>query len=385
MVSNPDIAALLAIFDEPLRGANERALPAAQPAGERLAQPPGPAPTPLAADVPKKGGSAIKVLLTALAGIALVPMAILFGLLWQDMMRQRATHRLVSAEPVSAASLHRENGTVQPKQTARPLEVALSSPDRIEAGAGVSLAFPITIDATDALPARSIVAISALPEGASFSAGRPYGAGGWSLRPDEIGDVQLQLPAEGGAFTIRLELIAGDGTVLARSETQVVALPPVVASVDIPMLDAPQPAASNIAASQQVAEATETAQRSDAPPLPQRNPSSPAAAPDAVKVNKVKVVTIAPPRPARPHDGAYALGSPADEPQGTGEWMVTKTAVDMHAKAEQSSETVKVAQGGVKMRVLARDKRWVQVTDPATSTTGWIYDRFLAPAEAPAQ
>jgi uncharacterized protein YgiM (DUF1202 family) len=65
--------------------------------------------------------------------------------------------------------------------------------------------------------------------------------------------------------------------------------------------------------------------------------------------------------------------------------METKTAVDMHAKAEQSSETVKVAQGGVKMRVTARDKNWVQVTDPATSATGWIYNAFLKPAEAPAQ
>jgi hypothetical protein len=27
----------------------------------------------------------------------------------------------------------------------------------------------------------------------------------------------------------------------------------------------------------------------------------------------------------------------------------------------------------------------VQVTDPATSTTGWIYNRFLKPAEPPAQ
>ena len=44
--------------------------------------------------------------------------------------------------------------------------------------------------------------------------------------------------------------------------------------------------------------------------------------------------------------------------------METKTAVDMHAKAQQSSETVKVAEGGIKVRVTARDKDWVQVTDP---------------------
>jgi SH3-like domain-containing protein len=65
--------------------------------------------------------------------------------------------------------------------------------------------------------------------------------------------------------------------------------------------------------------------------------------------------------------------------------MVTKTAVDMHAKAQQSSETVRVAEGGVKMRVTARDKSWIQVNDPATSTTGWIYNRFLQPTDPPAQ
>ena len=65
--------------------------------------------------------------------------------------------------------------------------------------------------------------------------------------------------------------------------------------------------------------------------------------------------------------------------------MVTKTAVDMHAKAQQSSETVKVVDRGLKMRVTARDKNWIQVTDPATSTTGWIYNRFLQPTEPPAQ
>jgi uncharacterized protein YgiM (DUF1202 family) len=77
------------------------------------------------------------------------------------------------------------------------------------------------------------------------------------------------------------------------------------------------------------------------------------------------------------------LGSPADE--ATAEWMETKTAVDMHVKAQQSSETVKVAEKGLKVRVTARDKNWVQVTDPASSTTGWIYNRFLQPAKPPAQ
>ena len=57
----------------------------------------------------------------------------------------------------------------------------------------------------------------------------------------------------------------------------------------------------------------------------------------------------------------------------------------MHARPQQSSETVKVAEKGIKLRVTARDKDWVQVSDPATSANGWIYSSFLKLTEPPAQ
>jgi hypothetical protein len=259
------------------------------------------------------------------------------------------------------------------------LEVALSSPDRVAAEAGEVTAFPIAVDATEALPARSIVTITALPEGASFSAGRPYGDNGWSLRPDEIGGLSLHLPAQSGATRLQLELIAGDGTVLAQSETQVSIAPAPAKVAAVASLD--NNPFKQVAPAEQPAPVQSAA---DAPPLPERKPASLIAEAPAVKVTKVKVVTIAPPKPTRPHDGAYALGSPADTPPAPAEWMETKTAVDMHAKAEQLSETVKVAEGGVKMRVTARDKNWVKVTDPKSSTSGWIYNRFLQPVDPPA-
>jgi hypothetical protein len=334
----------------------------------------------------------VKGLISALVGIALVPTAILFALLWQDAMRPGG----YEAVEKSVARLPDMAGSAQSEQAASSMEVALSSPDRVEAKAGEVADFPIAIDATEALPPRSIVTVTALPQGASFSAGRPYGDGGWSLRPDEIGGLSLQLPARSGATHLRLELIAGDGTVLAQSDTQVSIAPApheiaAVASVDSPPSDAivsnpferiaagETTASIGGAAHDETATAEPAEPAADSPPLPGRKPNKSAGTAPAVRT--VKVVTIAPPQPTRPHDGAYALGSPADEPS---EWMETKTAVDMHAKAEQTSETVKVAEGGVKMRVTARDKNWVQVTDPNSSTTGWIYNRFLQPTEPPA-
>jgi hypothetical protein len=405
-ISRSDIAALAERFVEPLRG--ETPSPARRPATLTLVPKtgglpgpqagantkPSPPKLPAAATAQVRPGFPRNALVSVVVVIALIPLAILFIHLWQDMLRWHAGYGVSQAERSTTASGQAAAGSAEPKQGASTLEVALSSPDRLEATAGGEIAFPIAIDATEALPARSIVAIAALPEGASFSQGRPYGATGWTLGPDEIGDLQLRLPAKSGASDIRLELVAGDGTVLSQSETRLnIALSPA---------ETAPVAATDSDAAGQVASAEETGTVApqfvaDFPAPPLRKPSPAAAIEPAVKVNTVKVVTIPAPeptaapqptpalRPTRPHDGAYALGEAADTPEAPAEWMVTKAPVDMHAKAQQSSETVKVAGKGLKVRVTARNKSWVQVTDPATSTTGWVYNRFLTPADPPAQ
>ena len=380
--SNQDIPALAKRFLEPLRGENP-------PAPRRPAlQRPNLVPTaigqqahtnvqPNSPELPRpdqgKRGLRRNAWVSALVVLALIPLTMLFVRLWQDMVAAHAVHGTPPDAKSSTSSPPALTALAQPEQRPSTLEVALSSPDRIDANAGEVIEFQVAIDATDALPVRSIIAVTALPEGASFSQGRPYGVTGWSLRPDEIADVQLRLPEHGGASDMRLELIAADGTVLAQSETRLSIAP---SSVDT--------AAVAVSASnpfEQVATAETTRSIDNASPPPQRKPAASAGAAPTVKVNTVKVVTIPAPRPARPHDGGYALGPPPEEPRASAEWMETKSAVDMHAKAEKSSETVKVAGKGLKLRVVARNKKWVQVTDPKTSTTGWIYNRFLTPTK----
>jgi hypothetical protein len=71
------------------------------------------------------------------------------------------------------------------------------------------------------LPARSIIAIRAIPEGATFSQGRSYGSSEWSLTPDEIGDLRIHLPKGTTAGTdMRIELVGADGTTLASATTR---------------------------------------------------------------------------------------------------------------------------------------------------------------------
>ena len=320
----------------------------------------------------KRPGLPLKGLISAFVSVALVPTAILLVLLWQGTIRPRGDGAMPPAGGLSAASTPSSStGLAQPLQGSTAPEIALSSPARIEAKSGEEINFPIAIDATEKLPSRSVIAVSAMPDGASFSEGRPYGATGWSLRPDEIGDLRFRLPeARNGAFDMRIELLAADGAVLAQSETRLnVAADPAEAETVSVVESSPF---------EQIARAEAPKSVEALPPPPQRKPAPSAKTEPSVKVTTVKVVTIKP--PGRPHDGAFALAAEAPT-----EWVEIIRPVDMHARPQQSSETVKVAEKGLKLRVTARDKNWVQVSDPATSVNGWIYSRFLKPAQPPAQ
>ena len=290
-------------------------------------------------------GLPLKSLTAAVIVGALIPTTILVALLWQGTMQTR------------------NDGT---GASAAGPEIALSSPERIEAKAGEVIDFPLAIDATEKLPSRSVLAVGAMPDGASFSEGRPYGATGWSLRPDEIGELRFRLPnAQSGAFDMRIELLAADGAVLAQSETRLnVTAAPAEADTVSAIKSSPFEQSAGM----------DAPKASEALPTPKRAPSAP--------VKTVKVVPIEPAAPSRPHDGAFALGAAGD---AAAEWVEIIRPVDMHARPEQSSETVKVVEKGLKFRVAARDKNWVQVSDPDTSANGWIYSLFLKPTTPPAQ
>ena len=305
-------------------------------------------------NVSEKGkASPVRAATMILVTAALVPMAILLLLLWQGMI----SYPHASKTPAPALP-----------------EIALSTPDKLEAEVGEETGFVIAVNSTEALPARSLIAISGLPDGASLSQGRPYGMTGWSLRPDEIGELRLRSPhARTGAFDMRIELLAADGTVLAQSETR----------FTIASNPKEEGGVSTVESNPfgEIAHEAEAPVPAEAlPALPERRPAHSVNAEPAVKVATVKVVTIKPAPPTRrSHDGAFAL---SESVEADAEWVEIISAVDMHARPQQSSETVKVLEKGVRVRVTARDKNWVQVTDPATSAQGWIYKRFLKPAEA---
>jgi SH3 domain-containing protein len=379
--ANPAIAALAKRFAEPLRGEGGPGRQTTGSANKQAKAKEGPIPIripvtqPQRTDVRIVEGRPNRGLIAALVCVALIPMGILIVMLWPGAVKnphsQSAPPAVLGASP---AASERSEATAPSSEA--PPEIALTSPEKIDAGVGDEIDFAIAVDSEQPLPPRSLIAISAMPEGASFSQGRPYGVTGWSLRPDEIGELRLRLPkTQSGASDMHIELLAADGTRLAQSETQ---LNIAAAAVDEAV------GAIEINPFQPVAQAADAPAATETFPLPARKPILAANAKSSVKVTTVKVVTIKAPEPQakrEPHDGAWALGQAAETPA---EWVEIVSAVDMHVGPKQSSKTVKVAERGQKMRVTARDKNWVQISDPASSTQGWVYKRFLKPASAPA-
>ena len=114
--------------------------------------------------------------------------------------------------------------------------VALSVPDAIAAEAGKETAFAITLDSEDGLPPRSIITIRGLPEGTSFSAGRPFGDTEWSLRPDETDNLRVTLPTgASGQRALNVAVVAADGSVITSAGTRLdIAADPKMALISRP-------------------------------------------------------------------------------------------------------------------------------------------------------
>ena len=58
---------------------------------------------------------------------------------------------------------------------------------------------------------------------------------------------------------------------------------------------------------------------------------------------------------------------------------------NLRAAPSTTSDTLRVAEKGAKLRVIGRQGNWVQVADPETKEVGWIYSRFTETAQSPAR
>ena len=261
-------------------------------------------------------------------------------------------------------------------QPAAPSAV-LTTSTRIEAKAGDTIGFPIALDGTDGVPSRSVIAIKGLPPASNFSEGRPFGESEWMLKPDQIGDLHLALPAStSGAFKLAIALIAPDDRVVAEAETLLEIAP------------APVPARPVMA---EASDATTSVGDGEAASLavPPDVASGGKAQPDAT--DETTETVTAPSSDTTPEDGEQerdaaapasgvqpnSLGQAETDDRGLGT-VQPSVYVNMREAPKSSSPVLGVIAKGVELPVLDRKRGWVQVTDPASGKTGWVYSGLLA-------
>lgn len=323
--------------------------------------------------------------------------------------------------------------------------VTLTSPGSVVGEAGKEAAFAISLDSAENLPPRSIITIRGLPEGTSFSAGRPYGETEWSLRPDELRGLRLKLPASAsGRRALSVNVVAADGRMIASSSTRLdVAPDPKTALILRPedtarideliahgrkMVDVgyfpgarayfqraaeagSAEAAFSVGLSYDPSFIAEIGAQGIQPDVKQARiwyerakalgnkdadakllalskaeaavEATPAAPePKPAEVPVVPVVTtpqpVVEPSTPQPSETGAANPDPANP-----EWVEVSSPVNVRAAPTPQADTINVAEPGKRYQATGRQGSWVQVTDPATSESGWVYARFVAASEPP--
>jgi hypothetical protein len=295
---------------------------AAPPAGEhRPHRQPGPTPlaTPLFALA-----SGIRTLAAVLLLVAVLPNLILGAIFW---LRLDPPWSQPAAPPPKESHMP----AVQPS-VAIPV---LSAPATLAAIEGESVAFPLALDGTDGVPAGSAIVIRGLPPGGSLSSGRRAGETDWVLEPDEIGDLQLSLQEAGPSEAkLTVQLLAPNNGILADSVTML----RVAAGAEADVAPSVSEQAIETASIEQGQAAPDAAiSAAEAPPLPTRRPT------------------------------------PGTVDDGRASWVKPSAYVNLRKSPSSSAPVDGVVAKGAKLRVMGRKRGWVQVTNPATAQSGWIY------------
>lgn len=312
---------------------------AEQPAASRVTRFNAPAAeTPAAPQFPQT--SWLRPVLIGLILVALVPNITLAVVLWLGLIDPPWSKQ--EAPPPPAA------------QAATPTAV-LTAPATLEGTAGETISFPIALDGTDGVPARSIIAIKGLPAGSTLSDGRPYGDNEWNLKSDQIGDLHLALPpTAGGEMQVAISLVTPDDKVVTDAETVLKVVP------------APsEPVAQSPAAQSPVDDGEKPQQATAAAEPNEDDGSAVAQAPQEASAT------------AGSDDPTPAASGSAEADGQPKKWVTPSVYVNLRDGPSSSSRVIGVIAKGAKLPVLDRKRGWVQVSDAATSKKGWIYSGFV--------
>jgi len=293
------------------------------------------------------------VLLAALIFIALLPnltLAPIFWLRFFDKPIASPSPVPVNQGPIADHAVLSTNRSAieNPSTVATPV---LSAPSTVEVTVGKEMNFPIAIDGTDGMPASSKIVVKGLPPGSVFSNGLPVGDTEWSLKPNEIGDLQLMSRDVINESKVTIQLITPDGHVLADTATII------KGAIEGGVLTGTG------------AQPMENQGRQLEVMLAEK-PTMPVASTAEVGVEEKPMM----PEAATADAGPFSAQNPKAENEDRGaKWVKPSASVNLRKGPSSSASIISVVERGTKLRALARKKGWIQVSNPATSEKGWIY------------
>ncbi len=383
------------------------------------------------------------VAFAALYSRGALSVASLSAVIGQD-SKEQAPPEVKEVQQASVASSPAPE-TILPKRDIELPPVRLAVPATITGEAGKERAFAIAVDNSDALPARSIITIRGLVQGTSFSAGRPYGETEWSLRPDELAGLRVTLPpTASGQRALSVNVVAADGTTIASAGTRLDIAPDPKAALisrpqDTAMIDeliahgrkmvdvgyfpgarayfqraaeaGNADAAFSVGNTYDPAFIAQMGAQGIKPDVKQARIWYERAKALGNKDADAQLQALAKSEAeldVTPADVTPAVGEPkpmevpvvpvvttpkpvvepaTPQPSETGatdqEWVEVSSPVNMRSAPTPQADTVNVAEPGKRYQATGRQGSWVQVTDPATAETGWVYARYVAASEAP--
>ena len=302
--------------------------------------------------VPLTGLNAgIRRLTAVLIAAALIPNLTL-AVLWLGLVDPPWSES-ASPSPKESERMAATPAAPQPEQSSPPAAQAaappafspvLTAPNVLDAAQGESVSFPIALDGTDGVPEESVIVIKGLPPGSTLSDGYSSGPMEWRLRPDAIGDLRLAVAdAAPGETTLLVQLVAPDAKIIATAST----------TLRTRSEPGPNPDPFDIA------------QASRALDIEARELEAGLEEKFVVETASIDTVPLPDRRP---------------EPPGESNWIRPTAWVNLRESPSPTASVVTIVPKGVKLRIIGRKRSWVQVNNPATSQSGWIYGNNVAAA-----
>src|SRR6516164_1440992 len=306
--------------------------------------------------VPKLPRSSNRALLVTSMIVSLVPTAIILGLLWQGAVRLTVTESTISKSETAPFVETQQRAAPQVETEARP-EIALHARTEMKAGEMVLASDTTTLDITQDARAAMILR--------SDENDRIDGLIKHGQKMVEVG----YLAGARAYFKRAVEAGSGEAAVLLGATYDPAFIDKMGAQGIKPDL---MEARSWYERAKQLGVADADAKLAE---LAQEWPD-----------NRIPAHEIQ----ERASDSAAQSEQPVVVPadsssSGKDEWVGFSTDVNIRKAPSPSAETLRIAQKGEKLRIMGRESKWVEVTDPATSETGWVYSRFTEPAQSPQQ